>query len=168
MPLDNNEPTDITIVEDLQIKEKHENSHKIDIVDQTVKTIDIEIIIQDQIQKEATIRASSKTVTVQTFVIDIIQTIDPGFPHTIGKQITQTIETDSINITDPEIIHTIDQTIIDQITITITIDHVTILKIETRIIKIDKDFFSSPRRNNTQYQTSQQNYRSSTPNSRKN
>ena len=88
MPLDNNQPKDITIVEDLQIKKIHKNSHKIDIVDQTVKTIDIEITIQDQIQIEATIRASSKTVPVQAFVIDTIQTIDPGFPHTIGKEFT--------------------------------------------------------------------------------
>ena len=40
-PLDNNHRTDITFVEDLQIKEIHKISDKIDIVDQTVKTISI-------------------------------------------------------------------------------------------------------------------------------
>ena len=55
MPQDNNQPTGITIGEDLQIKEFHEVSHKLDIVDQRVKTIDIAKIIQDQIQIEATI-----------------------------------------------------------------------------------------------------------------
>ena len=36
MSLDNNHPKGMTIVEDLQIKEIHEISQKIDIVDQTV------------------------------------------------------------------------------------------------------------------------------------
>ena len=82
MPLDNNLPTDITIVENLQIKETHEISHRIDTVDETVKTIDIKIIIQDQIQIEAIIQSSLKTVPVQTLVIDTIQTIDPETPRT--------------------------------------------------------------------------------------
>ena len=56
MSLDNNHPLDINIVEDLQIEEFHEISHKIDIFDQTVKTINIEIIIQDQTQTEADTR----------------------------------------------------------------------------------------------------------------
>ena len=60
MPLDNNLPTDITFVENLQIKETHEISHRIDTVDETVKTIDIKIIIQDQIQIEAIIQTSLK------------------------------------------------------------------------------------------------------------
>ena len=50
IPLDNNHLTEITTAEDLQIKEIHEVFHKIDIVDQTVKTINIEITIQDQTQ----------------------------------------------------------------------------------------------------------------------
>ena len=82
MSLDSSHPTDITSVEDLRIKEIHEISHGIDIVDQTVKTIDIKIIIQDQIQTEATIRTSLITVPVQTIVIDTIQTIDLEIPHT--------------------------------------------------------------------------------------
>ena len=52
MPLDNNHPSDITIVDDLQIKKIQEISHKIDIVDQTVKAINIETIIHDQTLKK--------------------------------------------------------------------------------------------------------------------
>ena len=104
-------------------------SHIIDIVDQTVKTIDIKIIIQDQIQIEATNRTSLKTIPFQTLVIETIQTIDPETPHTKETEIIQIIETDSIKLTDHETIQTTDQTTIDQITITITIDHVTIPKI---------------------------------------
>ena len=51
MTLDNNHPSDITTVDDLQIKENHEIPHKIDMVDQTVKTIKIETIIHDQTLK---------------------------------------------------------------------------------------------------------------------
>ena len=48
--------------------------------------------------------------------------------------------------------------------ISITINHVTILKIDFEIIKMDEEIFSQPpHRNNTQHQNSQQNYRSSTP-----
>ena len=136
MSLDNNHSTDITIEENLRIKKIHEISHRIDIVDQTVKTIDIKIIVQDQIQIEATVRTSLKTVPVQILVIDTIQTIDLETPHTfetpqtIETEIIQIIETDSIKITDHETIQTIDQTTIDQTTITITIDHVKIPKTE--------------------------------------
>ena len=72
IPLDNNHPTDITIVEDPQIKEIHEISHKIDIVDQTVKTIIIEITIQDQTQIEATTQTITGFVQNQTPKTDII------------------------------------------------------------------------------------------------
>ena len=143
MSLDSNHPTDITNVEDLRIKEFHEISHGIDIVDQTVKTIDIEIIIQDQIQTEATIRTSLKTVPVLTLVIHTIQTIDLEIPHTKETEIIQIKETDSIKIRDHETIQTMNQTTIDQITTIITLDQVTILKIEIRIIVIDKEFFLS-------------------------
>ena len=106
----------------------------------------------------------AKTVPVQTLVIDNIQTIDLETPHTIETEINQ-IETDSIKITDHETTQTMNQTTIDQITITITSDQVTILKLEIRNIIIDKEIFfcQSPHRNNTQYQNSHQNYRSSTP-----
>ena len=130
MPLDNNYATDITIVEDLQIKKIHKISHKTDIIDQTVKTIDIELIIQDQIQVIATIRTSLKTIPVQTLVIDTIQTIDPETPHTVETEFIRNIETDSFKTTDHETIQTIDQTIIDQTLIIITIDLVTLLNIE--------------------------------------
>ena len=53
-PLDNNHSTDITLAEDLQIKEIHEISQKRDVVDQTVRTINIETTIQDQTQTEVT------------------------------------------------------------------------------------------------------------------
>ena len=53
MCLDNNHPTDITNVEDLQIKEIHVSSHTIDIADQTVKTINTEMFIQDRSRQES-------------------------------------------------------------------------------------------------------------------
>ena len=115
MSLDNNHPTDITIVEDLQIKEIHEFSHTIEIVDQIVRTMDIKIIFQDQFQIEAIIRTSLKTGPVQTLVNDTIQTIGPETPHTKEIEIIQIIEIDSIKITDHENIQTIDQTTVDQI-----------------------------------------------------
>ena len=82
----------------------------------------------------------AKTVPVQTLVIDNIQTIDLETPHTIETEINQ-IETDSIKITDHETTQTMNQTTIDQITITITSDQVTILKLEIRNIIIDKEIF---------------------------
>ena len=99
MPLDNNNSTDITIVEDLQIKKNQKISHQIDIVDQTVKTIDVEIVIQDQIQMEATIRTSLKTFPVQTFLKDTIQKIDPETNHMIETEIIRIIETDKSKTT---------------------------------------------------------------------
>ena len=42
IPPDNNHLTEISTAEDLRIKENHKLSHKKDIVDQTVKTINIE------------------------------------------------------------------------------------------------------------------------------
>ena len=52
LPLGNNHLTDITTEKDLQIEEIHEIFHKIDIFHQTVKTINIEIIIQDNFKKK--------------------------------------------------------------------------------------------------------------------
>ena len=57
-------------------------------------------------------------------------------PYILEPEIIQTIGTDNIEITDHETIQTIDRTI----TI-ITIDHVTIPRIEIKIIKIDKETF---------------------------
>ena len=52
IPLENSHLTEITTAENLQIEEIHKVSHKVDIVDQTVKTINVEIIIQDQIKQK--------------------------------------------------------------------------------------------------------------------
>ena len=125
-PLDNNHLTDLIVEEDHQIKEIHKFSHKIDTVDKTVKTISIETTIQDQIQIGAIIRTSLKTVHIQTLVIDSVQTIDPETPHTIGTETIHIVETDSIKIKHHETNQKIDQTIIDQTILTITIDHVII------------------------------------------
>ena len=124
MSLDNTSTTDITIVEDLLIKEIHEISHKIDIVDQTVKTINVEIIIQDQTEIEATIQITTGIVQTQTPKTDINRMIAVETSHTIETETNQTTGTDNIQIRDPETIQIIDQTLIF-----ITIDHVTILKI---------------------------------------
>ena len=103
MPLDNNHPTVITIVENLQLKEIHETSHKLDIVDQTVKTINIEIISEDQTQIEATIQIITGIVQTQTPETDTIQMIVLETPHAIETETIQTIGTDHIKIfTDGE------------------------------------------------------------------
>ena len=52
--------------EDLQIKEIHEISHKTDIVDQTVRTINIETTIQDQTQTGVTTQIITEIVQTQT------------------------------------------------------------------------------------------------------
>ena len=133
MSVDNNHPTDKTILEDLQIKEFHETSHKIDMVDQTVKIVKIEIIIQHQTQVEATIQIITGILQTQTPETDIIQMIALEAHHTIETKAIQTTVTDSIKKTDHETIQILDQTII-----IITIDHVATLKLELRIIKIGK------------------------------
>ena len=122
MPLDNNHPTVITIVEDLQIKEIRNISHKIDRVDQTVKIINIEIIFEDQTQIEAIIQIITGIVQTQTPETDTIQMIVLETPHTLETEIIQTIGTGHIKITDHETIQIIDQTLV-----IILIDHVTIL-----------------------------------------
>ena len=124
MSLDNTHTTDITIVEDLLIKEVHEISRKIDIVDQTVKTINVEIIIQDQTEIEATIQIITGIVQTQTPETDIIQMIALETPQTIETETNQTTGTDNIKIRDPKNIQIKHQT-----SIFITIDHVKILKI---------------------------------------
>ena len=70
--LENNHSTDLTIVEDRQIKEIHEISHKIDIVDQTFKITSIEITFQDQTQLEATTQIITGIAQTQTPKTDII------------------------------------------------------------------------------------------------
>ena len=116
--LANNHLINLFIEEDLQLKEIHKKSHKIYTADQIVKIISIEITIQDQIQKETIIRASLKTVPIQTFIIDTIQMIEPETSYTIGVIIYSNNRNRHYQKkTDHETIQTIDQTIIDQFTI---------------------------------------------------
>ena len=63
-------------------------------------------------------------------IIHTLQTIDPETPRSIETKNIRIIETDSIKVTDHETFQTINQTTEDQFTITITIDHVTIPKID--------------------------------------
>ena len=126
-----------TIAEDLQIEEIFEISHKIDIVGQTVKTINNEVNIQDQTQTEVTTQIIIEIVLIQTLEVDIIQTTVPEIPHINEAGTTQTISIDNTQIIDHETIQTTDQTII-----IITIDHVTLPRTEILIIQIDKKLFS--------------------------
>ena len=66
---------------DHQIKETHEVPHKTDIVDQTVETLNIEIIIHDQSQIDRTIRLIP--VPIHILGIDTIQMIDQETHRTI-------------------------------------------------------------------------------------
>ena len=110
IPLDNNHLTEITIAVDLQIKEIHEISHKIDIVDQTVETINIEITIQDQNQTEVITQNTTEIVQIQTPELDIIRTIVLEILHLTVTETTKTIGIDNFQITDHETIQTKDQT----------------------------------------------------------
>ena len=93
----------------------HEMSHKIDIVDQIVKTISIEITIHDRIPTEENFHLIP--VPIQTLGIDTIPTIDHEIHQTIetetilAKELEaiQVIEINIIQTTDQEITHTIDQ-----------------------------------------------------------
>ena len=107
-------------MEDLQIKEIQEISHKADIV---------EIIIQDQTQTDAITQIITEIVQTQTPERDIFQMIVLETPHTKDTETNQTVGTDNTKITNHETIQTIDQTLI-----IITTDHVKILKIEIQII----------------------------------
>ena len=85
---------------------------------------------------------------IQTLKLDIIQTTVLEIFNRAETETTQTIGIDNTQIIDHESIQTIDQTII-----IITIDHVTIPRIEILIMQIDKEFYSqSPHRNIAQYQ----------------
>ena len=127
-------------MEDLEIREIHEISHKIDIINQTIKTISIAITIHDQTQIEVTTQNIIEIVQNQTPETDFIKTIVLEFHYTKETETIQTIGTDSIKITDHQTIKTIVQTII-----IITIDHVKFLRIEIQIIKIDKEVFLNHR-----------------------
>ena len=110
IPLDNNHLIDLAIAEDLQIEEKHEISHKIDIVDQTVKTINVEITFQDQAQTKVTTQIITDIVQTQIPEMDFIQTTVLNFPHIREIETVQTKGIDNIKITYHETIQTIDQT----------------------------------------------------------
>ena len=74
------------------------------------------------------------------------------------------IEILNIKELDHVIIQPTDQTITNQFIKTIKKDHAIIHRIEIQVLTIDKKNYSqSAHRNNTRYQNSQQNYRSSTP-----
>ena len=153
----NNHLTEITIAEDPQIEEIHKISHRIDIFDQTDKTIKIEISFQDQTQTEKTTRSTKGIVHTQTFEIDTIEMTVLENPHITEPEITQTIGIDIIQITDHKPIKTIDQTIK-----IIKREHVKIPRTEILTIQIDKEFILSHHIEIIHYQNSQQKYRSST------
>ena len=88
--LDNNHLTGITIAKNLQITENHEISQKLDIVDQTVKIINVEKTIQDQTQSEVTTQITMEIVHTQTPEIDIIQTTILEIPQVTKTETTQT------------------------------------------------------------------------------
>ena len=122
--LENNHLIFPIIEADNQTKENPKISHKTDIRDQTVETISVEITIQDQIQTDLNFRLIP--VRIQILEIKIIQMIDLETLHiieienilTIGIETIQMIEIIYIKILDHEIILTKDQTIKDQIIIT--------------------------------------------------
>ena len=80
---------------DLKIEELLNISHNIDIVDQTVKITNIEIIIQDQTQTEVITQIIIEIVLIQTLEIDINQTTVLKIPHIIKMGKNQTIEIDN-------------------------------------------------------------------------
>ena len=139
IPLDNNYQK-ITIAEVLQIKETHDISHKIDIVDQTVKTINIEIVIQDETQTEVTTQITLGIAYSQSPEIDNIQTTVLEIPQITETETTQTIGIDNTQIKNHETIQTI-----YQIVTIITIDHVTIPGTEILTIQFDKEIIFSHR-----------------------
>ena len=91
IPLENNHLTEISTAGDLQIEETHKFPVKIDIVDQTVKTNNIETIIQDQTQTEVTIQVIRGIFHIQTLEIDIIQKTVPEIPRITKAETTQTV-----------------------------------------------------------------------------
>ena len=88
IPLDNNYLTEITTAKNLHIKEIRESSHKTDKVNQTVKTINIEIIIQDQTQTEVITVITIEIVHIQTPDTDIIQMNVLKISHIIVKSLS--------------------------------------------------------------------------------
>ena len=114
----------------LQIKEIHEISHRIDKVDLTVKMTSIETTTQDQIQIEVIIQIN---IEIQFLGIYIIGTTVLETFYIIGTETTQTKEIDKTQIVDHKTIQTIDQT-----TTIITIGYEIIPEIEILITQINK------------------------------
>ena len=137
IPLENNHFTKITIAQDLHIEEIHKISHKIDIVDQTLKTINIEINIQDQTRTEVTTQTTKGIVFTKTPKIEIVQTTVLNVPHLTETETTRTIGVDNIQITDHESIQTI-----NRIIVIIIKNHVTIPRNKILVIQIEKKTFS--------------------------
>ena len=119
----------LVIEADHQSKKIHENSHKIDIVDQIVKTIIIETTIHDQ---------TPGIDTIQTIDHETHLTIEIGINPTVGIEAIQIIEISAITTTDQEINQTTDQNIKDPTTMTIKIDHEITHKIKTQTTTINK------------------------------
>ena len=99
----------------------------------------------------------TELVPIQTLEIDFIQTFEPEVLHIMETGITRIREIDNTQTIDRETIQTTDQTIT-----TIRKDNKIVLEIETIITQRQGNYSQSPHRNDTQYQNSQQNYRSST------
>ena len=103
---------------DLQNKEIHKISHKIDIVDQIVKIINTETTIHDRTRTEKNLIP----VPIQILGKDTIPTIDHEIHYTLEIETIPAIEIEAIQIieiniqtTDQEITHTIEQIIIQEI-----------------------------------------------------
>ena len=134
----------LTTEVDHQIKETCEILHKTDIVDHTVKILNIEIIIHDQTQIDRIILLIP--VPIHTLEIDTIQMIDHEIHRTIDMEIILTIETEAIQIIeindikiDNEIIQTKDQINKDLIITIIKIDLEKIHKIGIQTTTKDKE-----------------------------
>ena len=120
------------------------NPSQIDIIDHTVKTPSIKIVIHDQTQIDQTIRLIP--VPIHILGIDNLQMIDQETHHTKDTEIIPTIETEAIQtieindlIINHEIIETTDQITKDLIITKIEIDHEKIPNIGVQTITIDKE-----------------------------
>ena len=116
---------------DLQNKEIHEISHKIDIVDQ--------ITIRDRIQTEMfliPVPIHTLGIVIPTIDHEIHPIIEIETNLTIGIEVTQIIVIKTIQTTDQETTHTIDQIIKDPMII-IKTDNEIIHKTEIQATTID-------------------------------
>ena len=112
-----------------QSKKIHENSHKIDIVYQIVKTIIIGTTIHDQ---------TLGIDTIQTIDHETHLTIEIGINPPIGIEAIHIIEISAIKTTDQAINQTTDQNIEEPTTMTIKIDHEITHEIKTQTTTINE------------------------------